>query len=189
MTALDASVAPSLALVVAVAENGVIGRDGGLAWRISDDLKWFKKVTLGKPMIMGRKTFDSIGRPLPGRDNIVVSRTPGFAPAGVIPAAGLDEALSLGAARAKALGVDEICVIGGASLYAAALPRAARIYYTHVCAAPEGDVFFPPFELQPDPAIWRRASVGTAAAGPKNDHDCEFFIFDRVQSSDKTNAV
>ena len=129
---------PRLALVVAVAENGVIGRGGTLPWHLPDDLKHFKAVTLGKPVLMGRRTFESIGRPLPGRRNLVLSGGPAIATAGVETVATFGEALQ------RCADADEVCVIGGAAVYAAALPRAQVLHLTRVHAAPVGDVHFPP---------------------------------------------
>lgn len=163
-----------LSLVVAVAKNGVIGRDGGLAWKISDDLKRFKELTTGHPVIMGRKTFDSIGRPLPKRVNIVVSRTIDDRES-VIVARSVEQAIEAATDAAKRMGVDEIFVIGGADLYAKTLPLADRIHMTEVDAAVEGDVWFPPF----DPAQWRRRSAGRAEKSARNEHACEFYILDR----------
>jgi len=146
---------PALVLVVAVAENGVIGRAGGLPWRIKADLRKFRSVTMGKPLIMGRKTFESIGRVLDGRDSIVVTRGTGFAAEGVLLAHSLQEALAIGGERAAARGASEVCVIGGAELFAESLPRAERLHMTHVAAAPEGDVFFPRFSPADWSEIWR----------------------------------
>jgi len=165
-----------IALVVAVAENGVIGSGGGLAWKISDDLKWFKKVTLGKPIVMGRKTFDSIGRALPGRANIVVTRSRDFAVEDVTAAMSFDAALAAAETAAKEAGVEEICVIGGGEIYRQALPRAGRIYLTRVEARVEGDTFFPPI----DPAQWRETAAGGCEQDEKNQHSCRFFILDRA---------
>lgn len=163
-----------LALIVAVARNGVIGRGGGLAWRISDDLKWFKSVTTGKPVIMGRRTFDSIGKPLPDRLNIVISRT--MAPReGVEVASSIEDALRRAADAASALDAAEIFIIGGAEIYARTLPLADRIYLTAVDADVAGDVRFPAIE----PKDWTRRLVGRAEKSPRNDHACEFFILDR----------
>jgi dihydrofolate reductase len=135
----------TLSLIVAMADNGVIGREGRLPWHLSADLKRFKHLTMGHAIVMGRRTYESIGRPLPGRRSIVVSRNAAFRPAGVEVADSLDKALRLAA------GDDEIFVIGGASLYREALARAERLYVTRVHAAVPGDTFFPPF----DPADWR----------------------------------
>ena len=143
-----------LILVAAVAENGVIGAGGGLPWRVKADLRRFRAVTMGKPMIMGRKTFQSIGRVLDGRDNIVVTRAKDFAPEGVIVAHSIAEAVALAENRARARGVSEICVIGGAEIFEKTLALAARLDVTHVAAAPEGDVFFPPI----DPTVWVEVS-------------------------------
>ncbi|MCH8489303.1 MAG: dihydrofolate reductase [Oceanicaulis sp.] len=144
-----------IALVVAVARNGVIGRDGDLPWRISSDLKRFKQVTRGKPVVMGRKTWDSLPRkPLPGRVNIVISRTLAEAP-GALVRRDLDAALEAAQAAALADSAAEICIIGGAQIYAAVLARASRIYLTEVALAPQGDSRFPAL----DPAHWREVSA------------------------------
>lgn len=163
-----------LSLVVAVAKNGVIGRDGGLAWRISDDLKRFKELTTGHPVIMGRKTFDSIGKSLPKRVNIVVSRTMNDRE-GVIVARSVEQAIEAATDAAKRMGVDEIFVIGGADLYAKTLPLADRIHLTEVDAIVEGDVRFPPF----DTSDWRRRPLGRAEKSAGNEHACGFYILDR----------
>lgn len=165
----------TLALIVAVAENGVIGRDGGLPWRLSGDLRYFKAVTMGKPIIMGRKTFESIGRPLPGRPNLVVSRTPGFSCAG----ADVYQSLEAAIADAEGMGKGEVMVIGGAGLYEAALPIADRIYLTEVHAKVVGDVTFPAF----DRGEWAETSRARHPAGEKDDHDHSFVIFERVTSA------
>jgi len=135
-----------IALVVAVADNGVIGRGGDLPWRLPEDLKYFRAVTMGKPIVMGRRTYESIGRPLPGRPNIVVTRNPDFHADGVDIAATLDDALAIAARRAEAAGVSEITIIGGAEIYRAVLPRADRIYLTEVHEAVEGDTVFPDYD-------------------------------------------
>jgi dihydrofolate reductase len=141
---------PTIILIVAVAENGVIGNKGALPWRIPEDLKRFKALTMGKPCIMGRKTWDSLPKkPLPGRANIVVTRDSSFRPDGAEAAHSFDEALGL-AARGTAA---EIMIIGGAAIFAAALPLAQRIELTEIMAAPEGDAFMPPF----DRADWQEA--------------------------------
>jgi len=132
-----------MALIAAVAENGAIGQAGGLPWHISGDLKFFKAKTLGKPVIMGRKTYDSIGKPLPGRPNIVVTRNPEFAAEGVEVARDLESATALAASLARDSGAEEIMVIGGAQIYEQAIPCADRLYITEVAVAPDGDAFFP----------------------------------------------
>lgn len=153
-----------LSLIVAVAENGVIGRHNDLPWRIPEDLRYFKQVTRGKSVVMGRKTYRSIGRPLPDRTNIVVTRDPSFAAEGVLTAHSLDEALSRG-------GAGEILVIGGSSLFAEALPRADRFYLTEIHRAYEGDVRFPDW----DRGAWREESRRLVEGDP----DISFVVLDR----------
>lgn len=129
---------PLVSIIVATDERGAIGRGGGLPWRLPDDLKRFKALTMGKPIVMGRKTWDSIGRPLPGRHNIVITRQGGFAVPGVTVVASFDDALA-------AVGdVPEVCIIGGAEIYRLALPRAELIHLTRVHAAVDADTYFPP---------------------------------------------
>ena len=127
-----------ISLVVACGQNNVIGSDGGIPWHVPADLKQFKSLTMGKPIVMGRKTFQSIGKPLPGRPNIVITRHPEFAAEGIRVVNSLDAAIE----QARALG-DEIMIIGGGEIYQAALPIADRIYMTRIELEPEGDVFFP----------------------------------------------
>jgi dihydrofolate reductase len=134
-----------LIIVVAVAENGVIGRDNQLLWRIKTDLRRFRDLTWGKPMIMGRKTFQSIGKPLPGRETIVLTRDPGFSAEGVRVAHSWDEAVALGSSVAKLMEADAVAVVGGAEIYALALPHVQRLFLTEVKAAPEGDAVFPSY--------------------------------------------
>ena len=129
---------PVIALIAAMANNRVIGRDNQLPWHIAEDLRFFKRMTLGKPLIMGRNTFESLGRPLPGRPHIVISRNPDYQPAGVERAAILEAAIARATELARASSADEIMVIGGAQVYAAALPYARRIYLTLVDAEVAG---------------------------------------------------
>jgi dihydrofolate reductase len=126
-----------VALVAAIADNGVIGRDGDMPWHLPDDLRHFKAATLGKPVLMGRRTYEAIGRPLPGRRNLVLSRRRGAAVQGV------EYVRDLQAAHQLAADASELCVIGGAQVYALALPLATRIYLTHVHGVVDGDVYFP----------------------------------------------
>lgn len=133
----------TVALIAAVASNRVIGAGGGLPWHISADLKHFKKLTMGKPVVMGRKTFESIGQPLKGRANIVVSGNPDYQPEGVTVVPSVADALKLAQTIAGANEDDEVMVIGGAQIYQDALVRADRLYLTEVDAEYEGDVFFP----------------------------------------------
>jgi dihydrofolate reductase len=139
-----------LAFVVAVGKNGVIGRNGGLPWRLSTDLKHFKKLTLGKPIVMGRRTWESIGRPLPGRETIIITRDRKFAAQGAYVAHSVEAGLQLAEEQAKRMQADTIMIVGGADIFAALLDRADMIHLTEVDLAPEGDVKFPPL----DPAQW-----------------------------------
>lgn len=165
-----------LAILVAIAKNGVIGRDGGLPWRLSSDLKRFKADTMGKPIIMGRKTWASIGRPLPGRLNIVVTRDPGFRAEGAEVAGSLDEAITLATVRARCMaGANEICVIGGGEIYRQALPLADRLYITHVLAEVEGDTRFPPI----DPDVWREVRAADVPPGEKDSHATRYTVYER----------
>jgi dihydrofolate reductase len=153
-------------LVVASGRNRVIGAAGGLPWRLRSDLKRFKAITWGKPVIMGRKTYRSIGKPLAGRDNIIVTRDPDFPSQGVRVMSSLDAALCMGKALADARGAGEVCVIGGAEIYAQSLPHATRIDLTEVDAAPDGDALFP--EL--DPAVWTETSRQAPVRADGDDH-------------------
>ena len=157
-----------ISIIVATSENNVIGAKGDLPWRLSDDLKHFKAVTMGKPIVMGRKTWDSIGRPLPGRQNIVITRQEGFRAEGCDVVASVEEAI-------KAAGdVDEIMVIGGSQVYELALPFAKRIYLTRVHADVEGDAFFP--EL--DDGEWNLVSDERHRADERNEFDFSFRIYE-----------
>ncbi|MBN9220503.1 MAG: dihydrofolate reductase [Mesorhizobium sp.] len=165
-----------VAIYVAIAENGVIGRDGGLPWRLSTDLKRFKADTMGKPIIMGRKTYEGIGRPLPGRLNIVVTRDKAWRAEGVEVANSLQDAIRLADLRGRSMaGVDEVCVIGGGEIYAQALPLADRLHVTHVLAAVDGDAHFPPI----DPKSWRVVSAQDVPAGEKDSHATRYTIYER----------
>ena len=148
-----------LVLVVARARNGVIGNDGAMPWHLPDDLRRFKRMTVGKPVIMGRKTFESIGKPLPGRQNIVLTRDAGWRADGVTVAANLAEAVAAAGLDPRAR-ADGIMVIGGAQIYAEALPSATRIERTEIDAQPAGDTFLPAF----DPARWREVARETHPA-------------------------
>jgi len=167
-------------LYVAIAENGVIGRDGGLPWRLSTDLKRFKATTMGKPVIAGRKTWESFPkRPLPGRPNIVVSRDAGYHAEGGEVVTSLDQGLALARQKLEALpGLDDVCVIGGGEIYRQALPFADRLYVTHVLTAVDGDTRFP----QIDPAIWQIASSEDFPAGEKDSHPTRYVVYHRRQS-------
>lgn len=153
---------PPLVIVVAVADNGVIGADGGMPWRLSGDLRRVKALTMGKPLIMGRRTYESIGRPLPGRGTIVLTSDPGFRPDGVAVVADFDAALDKARAAAAEMEAEEIIAFGGAGIYALALPLATRMELTEIHARPEGDTFFPDFPRHE----WRELARETNAGGP-----------------------
>lgn len=167
---------PRIALIAAVARNGVIGAAGKMPWRLSTDTQRFKRLTMGRPVVMGRKTYESIGKPLPGRTNIVVTRHPGAPVDGVVFAPDLDAAIAIATTRAEMAGVGEIMVIGGGEIYAAAMERADRLYITHVEAMPAGDAYFPPI----DPAVWRGESSERIGTGEKDTAATTFTVYDRV---------
>ena len=168
---------PAIAMVVARARNGVIGRDGDLPWRLRSDLQRFKAVTMGKPCVMGRKTWDSLPlKPLPGRLNVVVTRDGSFEARGAVVCTTLDEALGIAREQAEDDGVDEICVIGGTALFEALLPRAHRLYLTEVDAAPEGDAWFPEI----NESDWREVSAEPHPPGEKDDHAFVFRVLERA---------
>lgn len=161
-----------ITLVVAASENDVIGRDGDLPWRLPSDLAHFKRVTMGKPVVMGRKTWDSIGRPLPGRLNIVLSRKTSTVADGCVVVDSLDTAVEVAADQ----GSDELVVIGGSGVYAEALPRADTILLTRVHVVVEGDTFLPPM----DPDAWRVVAVERHEADELNEHPFSFLELRRV---------
>jgi dihydrofolate reductase len=165
-----------IALVVARARNGVIGFKGDLPWRIRSDMAWFKANTLGKPVIMGRKTWDSLPlQPLPGRLNIVLSRDGSFEPKTAVPLENFNEAVEMASEQAQEDGAKEVCVIGGTALFELAMPRARRLYITEVEAEPEGDAFFPAF----DEADWTEVHREAHQPGEKDDHPFVFRILER----------
>jgi dihydrofolate reductase len=159
-----------VSLVVAVAENGVIGRDNALPWRLPNDLKFFKRTTLGHPILMGRATFESIGRPLPGRSNLVLSHNP------ALQIEGCTVVHSLEAAIAASTDAQELMVIGGAQVYAQILPRADRIYLTRVHADVSGDSYFPAF----DTTQWRADSTERHEADAQHAYAYSFITLQRV---------
>lgn len=158
-----------ISLIVAASENHIIGKDNALPWRLPADLKYFKAVTMGKPIVMGRKTWESLGKPLPGRTNIIVTRQPLQWPGCVV----VDSA----AAAVRAVDdADELMVIGGAEIFREFLPVAQRIYLTRVHALVHGDVVFPP----PDPAQWREVSRQDYPADERHAHPYSFIVLERV---------
>ncbi len=165
-----------IVLVAAVANNGVIGRDGGLPWRLPGDLKRFKADTMGRPIIMGRKTWQGIGRPLPGRANIIVTGDPAFSAQGASVVHGIDEALHVAEQQAGSLDPgDAICVIGGGELYALTMARADRLVITHVNADVDGDTYFPDI----DPEQWIAIHEEALLRGDKDSHDARHVVYER----------
>jgi dihydrofolate reductase len=163
-----------ISLIVAVSRNGVIGRDNQLPWHLPEDLKYFKSVTMGKPILMGRKTYDSIGRPLPGRTNIVITRDPQWQAAGVQVASSLQDAMALAEQACALAGAEEIMVIGGEQIYSMTLPVADRLYLTQVDAEVEGDAYFPDVDL----ACWTQ--VDELLPEKTDTHPYRFLTLDRT---------
>jgi dihydrofolate reductase len=163
---------PMVSLIVAMAQNGVIGRGNALPWRLPQDLRRFKSFTLGKPILMGRKTFDSIARPLPGRLNLVLTRDRGWSASGVVVVHSVEAALS------QAGGSDELVAIGGAEIYRLVLPFARRIYLTHVHADVPGDTFFPDF----DPTQWDDVECSLQPADEEHAYPFTFMTLERRNS-------
>jgi dihydrofolate reductase len=166
----------AIVLLAAIADNGVIGRGNALPFRQSSDLKRFKSLTMGKPVVMGRKTYISIGKPLPGRTNIVVSRDPSFAPAGVVVARSIDAALDAAGADAQERRAEEIVVIGGTDVFVQTMPLADRMEITHVHMAAEGDTYFPPI----DATLWRPAARSDHPAGPRDEAAFSYVTYVRA---------
>jgi dihydrofolate reductase len=162
-------------MVAAMARNRVIGVDNGLPWRMSSDLKQFKAATMGKPLIMGRKTYQSIGRPLPGRRTIVVTRDRDFAAGGVETVASLDEALARGQTVATEMGADAVIVAGGAAIYTQALPHANRLILTELALEAHGDAVFPVLPMRE----WREVSRVAHPRGEKDDAAFDVVTWER----------
>jgi len=170
-----------IVIIAAVAENGVIGRGGAMPWRLKSDMRHFRALTLGKPVVMGRKTWLSTSiKPLPGRTNIVVTRDPNFTAPGVLVASSLEAALDVARGDAMRRGADAVMVIGGADIYAQAMPLADRLEITRIHASPEGDALFPAI----DPAIWREASREPHPAGPDDDVGYDFVSYLKANALD-----
>jgi dihydrofolate reductase len=166
---------PPLVLVAAIARNSVIGANGALPWRLS---KHFKALTWGKPLVMGRKTFESIGRALPGRETIVVTRDPAFAPSGVLVVHNLDAGLDLAVERACATDADQIIIGGGAEIYAQTIERASRLFITEVALDADGGAHFPPIDREQ----WREVGRETCERGPRDEADFAFVDYERQRS-------
>ena len=171
-----------LSIIVAAAENNVIGRDNSLPWHLPEDLKYFKKITMGKPIVMGRKTYESIGRPLPGRTNIVVTRNPHWQAEGVVVVDNLEQALDVARGQGVADGVDELFVIGGEQIYRLAMGLAKRIYLTRILSEVEGDAWFPEISA----LEWRQVSSQPGAE--EADVDYVFEIFERLPGKTRKEA-
>ena len=165
---------PKLAMIWAMSDNRVIGRDNDLPWRLSADLRHFKAMTLGKPVIMGRRTFESIGRPLPGRTNIVITRRADYQPEGVTVVNDVEKALAEGRRAALQEGADEVMVVGGAEIYALLLDQAQRLYITEIHREYQGDAFFPGFDLK----RWVETSRDFHEAGPEDQPAHSFVVLD-----------
>jgi dihydrofolate reductase len=167
-----------LVIVAAVAENGVIGNKGRLPWRLKSDLAHFRKLTMGKPVLMGRKTYLSIGKPLDGRTNIVVTRERAFAAPAVVVATSMDAALTTARGDALRRGVNEIIVIGGADVFVQTMGVAQRLVITRVHLKPAGDIFFPAI----DPALWREVSRSEHARGDGDDATFSVVVYERMEA-------
>lgn len=167
----------AVALVAAVAENGIIGRGGQLPWRIPSDLKAFRRLTMGKPIIMGRRTYHSVGKALDGRDNIVVTGDKHFTAPGIYVVRGIEDALGLAKTLAQARGVSEIMVVGGAQVYRAAMPYVDRMYLTEVHASPGGDTILPAIVS----SEWHEASREPLPRDPRDEFACTLRIIERVR--------
>lgn len=174
---MNAAPSPVLTHVLAATARGIIGRDGGMPWRLPSDLKRFRQVTMGKPVIMGRKTFQSIGKPLAGRDNIVITRDGHFSAEGVSVVTSVDAALALARSLAAQRGAEEIAVIGGGEIYAATSDRVGRIYLTMIedSADIHGDTIYP----LPEMADWREVSREKIPRGDKDSHDMTHLVLER----------
>jgi len=159
-----------LSMIVAHADNRIIGKDNDMPWYLPADLAYFKTTTVGKPIIMGRKTYESIGRPLPGRQNIVISRDESYKAEGIDSVTSVEQAITL------AGDVDEVMVIGGGAIYAHCLPFANRLYITHIKANIEGDTQFPEYDIVND---WLLMQSNQLSADDKNNFDLDFCIYKR----------
>jgi dihydrofolate reductase len=167
-----------ITIVAALAENGVIGRDNGLPWRLKSDMVHFRAITMGKPVVMGRKTFLSIGRPLPGRTTIVVSRDSAFAAPGIVVAPSVEAALTVARGDALRRGAECIMIAGGADLYAQTMPLAERLHITYVHRAVDGDAYFPAI----DGSVWHETARDERAAAAGDDVAFAFVTYQRAAS-------
>ncbi len=164
-----------IVLIAAFAQNRVVGIENRLPWHLPEDLKYFKRTTSGKAIIMGRKTYDSIGRPLPNRTNIVITRNPDFTAPGIKVVDSLEAAIAMAKEVNLINGVEEVMIIGGASIYESALPIADRLYLTHVHAKVEGDAYFPEVNFQK----WTEVNREDYKASDKNPYDYSFVVYEK----------
>lgn len=174
-----------LSMIVATADNNVIGKDNTMPWHLPADLAYFKKVTLGKPIIMGRKTYESIGRALPGRRNIVISRDENYTPQGkgaegVDVVTSVEQALALVDGSDGSAAVEEIMVIGGGAIYKHCLPNTDRLYVTHIKETIDGDTQFPNY----DDGCWRKTASEFREKDDKNDYDLDFCVYQRITNEE-----
>jgi dihydrofolate reductase len=164
-----------IAMIAGVAENGVIGSEQTIPWRVPSDMAFFKKTTMGKPILMGRKQYETVGKPLPGRTNIVITRQRDYRPEGVLVFHSIDDALAKAREIAQADGVDEIMIIGGGELYAQLMARADRLYITHIDLSPSGDVRFPAIA----PEQWTVVDLPEVAPSPKDEATYRVKVYER----------
>jgi dihydrofolate reductase len=170
--------AAKISLIAAVAENGVIGRAGGMPWHIKSELQYFKTTTKGRPIVMGRKSLEALGKPLPGRANIIISRNPDYRPEGCFAATTIDDGLATARQLAARDGVDEIFIGGGAEIYRQTLPLADRLYLTEIHLTPEGDTLFPAF----DRSAWREVKREFHAAKDGESADYTITVLERAET-------
>jgi dihydrofolate reductase len=168
-----------LSMIVATAKHNVIGKDNDMPWHLPADLAYFKKVTLGKPIIMGRKTYESIGRPLPGRRNIVISRDTSYQAKGIDTVTSVEQALALVDGTNGGEAVGEIMVIGGGAIYRHCLASANRLYITHIVAEIEGDTVFPDYDIN----SWEKVESTLRPADDKNNYDLDFCVYERKEKN------
>lgn len=164
-----------IAMIAGVARNGVIGSDQDIPWRIPSDFGWFKRTTLGKPIVMGRKQFETVGKPLPGRTNIVITRQADYRPEGVEVVHSIEAALARAAEVARAAGVDEVMIIGGGELYAQLMGRADRLYISHIDIEPAGDVRFPAISAEE----WAVVDEPSVEPSPKDEATYRVKVYER----------
>ena len=164
-----------IAMIAGVAENGVIGSEQTIPWRVPSDMAFFKKTTMGKPILMGRKQYETVGKPLHGRANIVITRQRDYQPEGVLVFHSIDDALAKAREIAQADGVDEIMIIGGGELYAQLMARADRLYITHIDLSPSGDVRFPAIA----PEQWTVVDLPEVAPSPKDEATYRVKVYER----------